>query len=185
MESLYGVLAEFDSPERLIQAVRAARGAGYRRLDAFSPYPVEGLAEALGQTTSRVPLVTLISGLAGCAGGFLMQWYALSIFFPLNVGGRPFTSWPLYLPITFELTVLAGGFGALFGMFVLNGLPKPYHPLFNVPQFDAVTRNRFFLCVEPDRDDVQAAAAKGFLRGLEPVAIYDVPERRPPLEEHA
>src|SRR5262249_23768 len=132
---LYGLLAEFDSPTALVEAARRAREAGYRNMDAYSPFPVEGLAEALGFRRTRIPLRGFLGGRLGCVGGYLMQYYAAVIGYPINVGGRPFNSWPMFIPVTFELTVLCAALFAVFGLLALNGLPMPYRPLFHVPRF--------------------------------------------------
>ena len=145
---LWGLLAEFESPGALLAAAEQVRDAGYRRIDAHTPYPVEGLPEALGLKPTRLPLLVLLGGLAGGSGAYLMQYYAMAIHYPLNVGGRPLHSWPMFVPITFELTVLVAGLTAVIGMLALNGLPMPYHPLFNVGRFALATRDRFFLSVD-------------------------------------
>src|SRR5262249_3490944 len=142
---IHGLLGEFDTPTALVTAARAAREAGYTKLDAFSPFPVEGLAETLGFHKTRVPMVIFLGGLIGCLGGFFMQWYATVIDYPQNIGGRPFNSWPAYIPVMFELTILIASLAAVLGMFWLNGLPMPYHPLFHVPRFALASEDRFFL----------------------------------------
>lgn len=172
---IYGLLAEFDRPAELLDAVRRARAEGYRRLDAFSPYPVEGLAHALGFHRTRMPLVMFLGGLTGCVGGFLMQYWMEAIDYPLNVGGRPLNSWPAFLPVTFELTVLLSSLAGVFGLLGLCGLPMPYHPLFNVPRFARATRDRFFLCVEATDPRFDRAATRQFLAGLNPREVTEVP----------
>lgn len=172
---IYGLVAEFDGPAELLAAVHHAREAGYVRMDAYSPYPVEGLSDALGFHHTRLPLVVLIGGLLGCVGGFGMQWFASTVHYPLNVGGRPLNSWPMYIPITFELTVLVASLFAVLGMLGLNGLPMPYHPLFNVPRFALATRDRFFLCVEAADPRFDRAATAQLLRELQPREVVEVP----------
>jgi hypothetical protein len=145
---IWGLLAEFDDASALVAAAARVRDAGYKRIDAHTPLPVEELPEALGIKPTILPLLVLGGGLLGCVGGYLMQYYATNVAYPLNVGGRPMHSWPMFVPITFELTVLLGGLTAVLGMLGLNGLPMPYHPLFNVPRFALATRDRFFLSIE-------------------------------------
>lgn len=170
----YGLMAEFDRPEALLAAARAAREAGYTRLDAYTPYPVNGLAEAIGFYRNRVPLFVLIGGLVGAGGAFFMQWYPNVVGYPLNVGGRPLNSWPSFIPITFELTVLIAAFAALISMLALNGLPKLYHPVFNVPAFARASNDRFFLCIEADDERFEREDTVRFLREQHPVAVHEV-----------
>jgi hypothetical protein len=164
-------MAEFTGPDELLQAAKAAYDAGYRRMDAYSPLPVEGLAEALGFRRTSVPLIVLVMGLLGCMGGFLLQYWISAIDYPLNVGGRPYNSWPAFVPVTFELTILCAAFGALVGMLVLNGLPMPYHPVFNVTRFAQATRDRFFLCIEAVDPNFDRERTKVFLESLTPSPV--------------
>jgi hypothetical protein len=148
--SLFGVMAEFDTAERILQAARRVHEDGYRHVDAFTPFPVEGLAEVIGFTREWLPSIALMGGVLGGIGGFVMQYYAAVIGSPLNVGGRPLNSWPSFVPITFELTVLGAALSAVLGMLALNWLPRPYHPVFNVPRFALASRDRFFLLIRAD-----------------------------------
>ncbi len=170
----YGLLAEFLTPETLLDATRHAHAAGYRRMDAYSPFPVEGLAEALGSQGTAVPAIVLGGGIVGAAGGFFMQWYATTVDYPLNVGGRPLNSWPMYIPITFELTILGAALAAIVGMLALNRLPQPYHPVFNVDAFARASQDRFFLCVEADDPQFERAATARFLADLGAREVRDV-----------
>jgi len=145
---IYGVMAEFDSPTSLVNAAREARNRGYTKLDAYSPFPIEALSEALKLPRSKLPLIVLIGGILGGLTGYLMQYYVTVIYFPINIGGRPLHSWPMYIVITFELTILFAALSTVFGLLALCGFPMPYHPVFNVPRFALASRNRFFLCIE-------------------------------------
>ena len=172
---IYGLMAEFASADKLVAAARHARESGHARVEAYSPFPVEGLDEAVGFPGSRVPLATLIGGVAGGAGGFFLQWYAAVIDYPINIGGRPLNSWPAFIPITFEMTVLFAALTAVVAMIVANGLPRLRHPVFNAREFDHATRNRFFLCLRADAPRFDAAQARHFLERLEPLKIVEVP----------
>jgi hypothetical protein len=171
---VYGLMAEFDDPKALVLAAAIAHEAGYRRMDAYSPFPIEELHEALGPHRSRLPLIVLIGGLAGCIGGFLLQYWASVIAYPVNVGGRPFNSWPAFIPVTFECTILGAALSAVLGMLALNGLPMPYHPVFNVPGFALASRNRFFLCIEARDRQFDLDATRRFLESLKPREVSTV-----------
>ncbi|MGB6198994.1 MAG: DUF3341 domain-containing protein [Candidatus Acidiferrales bacterium] len=171
---LYGLLAEFEKPEQLMVAAHRAREAGYRRMDAYTPFPVEGLAQALGRKRTMVPLITLIGGLLGGSGGFAMQYWISKTAYPIDVGGRPFNSWPAFIPVTFELTILCASLSAVLGMLALNGLPMPHHPLFNEPRFALASRDRFFLCVESRDRQFDRAKTREFLEGLSSRAVMEV-----------
>ena len=171
---LYGLLAEFDAPEDLVTAAERAYADGYRRLDAYTPFPVHGLAEATGFRTNRLPLLVLIGGIFGAGAGFFSQYWAAVIDYPLNVGGRPFNSWPAFVPITFEVTILVAALTAVLGMLALNGLPQPYHPVFNAPRFALATRDRFFLCIEATDPRFDPQATRMFLEGLGAKEVTDV-----------
>ena len=171
---VYGLMAEFDDPASLLAATRHAYHDGYRRMDAYSPFPVEGLAEALGARRKAVPLIVLLGGLVGCFGGFFMQYYIAAIYFPLNIGGRPLNSWPAFIPVTFELTVLVAALSAVFGLLALNGLPMPYHPTFNVPRFKFASRDRFFLCIETADPKFDRERTREYLLRLEAREVNEV-----------
>ncbi len=171
---IYGLMAEFENPGELVVAARRAHEAGYRRLDAFTPLPVEGLAEAIGFHRTSLPLVVFIGGLLGGAGGFFLQYYASVVSFPLNVGGRPLNSWPAFIPITFEMAVLGGALAAVLGLLALNGLPTPYHPVFNVPRFELATRDRFFLCVEARDPLFELEKTRQFLKALKAREVVEI-----------
>ncbi len=171
---LYGLMAEFRSPETLLAAARRASGEGFKRMDAYTPFPVEGLAEAIGFHSTRVPLIVLIGGIVGCFGGFFLQYWVAVIDYPLNVGGRPLNSWPSFIPVTFEMTILVAALSAFLGVLALNGLPMPYHPVFNVEQFELASRNRFFLCIEAADPLFDRERTAKFLESLKPEGVYEV-----------
>lgn len=172
---IYGLLAEFATPSTLLEAARCAYAEGYRRLDAFSPFPVEELSEAIGFHKTRIPLIVFLGGLIGGIGGYFMQYYAAVIGYPLNIGGRPPNSWPAFIPVTFELTVLGAALFAVLGMLALNGLPMPYHPVFHVPRFALASRDRFFLLIEATDPKFHPEATRRFLSQLNPSEVVDVP----------
>jgi hypothetical protein len=171
---IHGLMAEFATPEALVAAGRRAYAEGYRRMDAYSPFPVEGLAEAIGFRRNLLPLLVLIGGFLGCAGGFSLQYWISVIDYPLNVGGRPLNSWPSFIPVTFELTVLMAALTAVLGLLALNRLPMPYHPVFNVERFELASRNRFFLCIEAIDPKFQREETRQFMETMNPQGVYDV-----------
>ena len=171
---IYGLMAEFPDPSTLVAAARKTREAGYRRMDAFSPFPIEELSDALGNRHDPLPLLVLIGGIVGGASGFLFQYWASAIDYPINVGGRPLLSWPSFIPVTFEMTILVAAFVAVLGMLGLNGLPMPYHPVFNVERFVNASRNRFFLCIESTDPLFDKEATGKFLESLEPREVCEV-----------
>jgi hypothetical protein len=172
--AIHGVMAEFDDPSSLVAATHHARQHGYRSMDAYSPFPIEELHDALGTPPTRLPLIVLVGGLAGCIGGYLLQYWASAIAYPLNIGGKPFHSWPAFIPITFECTILVAALSAVLGMLALNGLPQPYHPVFNVPRFALASRNRFFLCIQSDDPQFDLEATRRFLETLSPREVTTV-----------
>jgi hypothetical protein len=171
---IYGLMAEFEAPEDLLRAARRAYEEGYRHMDAYTPFPVEGLAEAIGFRRNAVPFLVLIGGIIGCAGGFLLQYWASAIAYPLNVGGRPYLSWPSFIPVTFEMTVLVAALAAVLGMLALNRLPEPYHPVFNVPRFAFASRDRFFLCIEATDPKFDREVTEGFLKLAGAREVFEV-----------
>jgi Protein of unknown function (DUF3341) len=173
-QPIYGLMAEFDNPTGAVAAARRVHEEGYRRVDAFSPYPVEELSEAIGVNKTHMPLIVLLGGLIGGSLGYLMQFYIEVIDFPINVGGKPYHSWPAFIPITFECTVLGAALFAVFGMLALNGLPEPYHPVFNAPNFALASRDRFFVLVESRDPMFDRERTAEFLRSLGPLEVTDV-----------
>lgn len=172
----YGLLAEFDSPTALVKAAEQTHAAGYKKIDAYSPLPIEGLAEAIGFHHDLVPLVTLIGAIIGGTTGYLMQYWINVINYPLNIGGKPFHSWPSFIIVTFEMTILFGGISAVFGMLALNGLPMPYHPVFNVARFAMASKDRFFLIVFASDKKYDDVKTREFLEGLGPKTLVEVPD---------
>lgn len=173
---MYGMMAEFDSPTALVAAAHRTQAAGYQKVDAYSPFPIEGLAEAIGFHKNRVPLVTLIGAIIGGLSGYLLQYWVSTSAYPVNVGGKPYHSWPAFIVVTFEMTILFGGLSAVFGMLALNGLPMPYHPVFNVPRFAFATKDRFFLIVFASDAKYNPAETRRFLESLGGRAISEVPD---------
>jgi hypothetical protein len=172
---VYGLMAEFANPTDIVAAAKRTHEAGYRKIDAYSPFPIEELAEAIGFHRDGVALVTLVGGLLGMFSGYLLQYWIHAINYPINVGGRPFNSWPAFIVVTFEMTILFAGLSAVFGMLALNGLPMPYHPAFNVERFVFASKDRFFLIIFSSDAKYDAVATRRFLESLEPRSIAEVP----------
>jgi hypothetical protein len=160
---LYGLIAEFEQPDDLLTAARRTREAGYRQIDAYSPFPVEELSEALGFRDFFIPIIMLVGGIVGALGGFGLLIYCMVFSYPLNIGGQPRYAWPIYIPITFECTVLLAAVSGVLAMFLLNRLPEPYHPVFDAPNFDKATSSRFFLCIEARDPHFDRAGTRQFM----------------------
>ena len=175
-QKMYGVMAEFDSPNDLVKAAREVRDAGYTKTDAYSPFPIHEMDEALGIKRTILPYLVLAGGLAGCLGGFALQYYTIGIDYPINVGGRPYLSLPSYIPVIFECTILLASFTAVFGMLLLNGLPQHYHPVFNAPRFALASRDKFFLAIEAADPKFDHEETKRFLANLNAQEVVDVEE---------
>jgi hypothetical protein len=173
-KAIYGLLAEFETPEQVLAAARRTQNAGFKSVDAFTPIPVEGLAEAVGFKKDILPSLVLVGGILGGLTGFVMCYYANVDSFPLNIGGRPYNSWPSWIPITFELTVLGAALVATFGMLALNGMPTPYHPVFNVARFALASTDRFFLCIKARDKKFDLAKTKAFLQSLNPHGVFEI-----------
>ena len=171
---IYGLMAEFEDPTSLVTATERAHHEGYRHMDAYSPYPIEELHDALGARHTKLPLIVLIGGLVGCAGGYALQYWSSVIAYPLNIGGKPLHSWPAFIPVTFECTILAAALSCVLGMLALNGLPMPYHPVFNLARFALASRNRFFLCIEAKDPKFDLEATRRFLESMEPREVSTV-----------
>jgi Alternative complex III, ActD subunit len=174
IKPIYGLMAEFDNPTALVAATRAAREKGYRKLDAYSPFPIEELSDALHLHKNKLPLIVLCGGILGGTLGYLLQYYVTVIYFPINIAGRPLHSWPAYIIITFEMTILVAAISAVLGLFALCGLPMPYHPTFNVPRFALASRNRFFLCIESSDPMFDHDGTVEFLESLEAREVSEV-----------
>jgi hypothetical protein len=172
---VYGVLAEFETPEALLAAARAARDAGFSRMDAYTPFPVDGMTDALGKRHTRLQTLVFVCGMTGALVGYGMQYYMAKIDYPINIGGRPLNSWPAFIPVTYELTILFAALGAVIGMLAANKLPMPYHPVFNVPEFSRAHIDRFFLCIQADDPKFELAATKQFAVSLGALSVYEAP----------
>jgi Protein of unknown function (DUF3341) len=173
-ETLHGVMGEFSDPGELVEAIEHARAAGYTKLDAYTPYPIEEVWEAIGHHKSPVPFIVLCGGIVGGLGGFFLQYWVSAIEYPINIGGRPFNSWPAFIPVTFECTILGAVLAAVAGVFILNGLPEPYHPVFNVDRFASASRDRYFLCIEARDPKFDRDRAHQFLAELRASEVNDV-----------
>ena len=171
---LYGLMAEFDAPGPLIAATEKAHQAGYRKMDAYAPYPIEELVHALGHHHSKLPLMVLVGGVIGAFAGLGLQIYVNAIAYPLNIGGKPVLSWPAFVPVTFEMTILCASLTAVLGMLALNGLPTPYHPVFNLPRFSAASRDRYVLCIEAVDPRFHADGTRQFLESQTPTEVSEV-----------
>lgn len=170
----YGLMAEFDNPTALVAAARSAREKGYTRIDAYSPYPIEELNEALELHDNRLAKIVLTGGVLGLVAGYGLQYFVAVIHYPLNIAGRPLHSWPMFVPVTFEVTVLFASLAAFFGLLALCGLPKPYHPVFNVPGFSKASRNRFFLAIESRDPLFDRERTAAFLESLDASEVSEV-----------
>jgi len=171
---VYGLIAEFETAGQLLKAARRAREAGYRKMDAYSPFPIEGLSEEVGFHHTGLPAIVLTAGIIGALTGFGMQYWMTKIDYPINVGGRPLNSWPSFIPVTFELTILFAALAAVIGMIVLNGLPMPYHPVFGAPRFTRASQDRFFLAIEATDAKFDRKDTRAFLESLAPYSISEV-----------
>ena len=174
VKPIYGLIAEFENPTDLVNAARAAREQGYRKLDAYSPFPIEELNEALHLHGNKLPLIVLIGGIVGGTLGYLLQYYVTVLYFPINIAGRPLHSWPSYIVITFEMTILFAALSAVLGLLGLCGLPMPYHPVFNVDRFATASRNKFFLCIESADPKFDRQATATFLESLGAEEVAEV-----------
>lgn len=172
--AIYGLMAEFEEPNALVSAARKAYQEGYRQMDAYSPFPMEELSEAIGFHHTKLPLLVFLGGVIGCLGGYFLQYWVSVIEYPVNAGGKPYHSWPNFIPVTFETTVLLAAFTAVFGMLALNGLPQPYHPVFNVPRFALASRDRFFLVIESRDPKFDRDKTWRFLDSLQPRGVSEV-----------
>jgi hypothetical protein len=164
--TIYGLMAEFDTSQALVEAARRTYAEGYRKTDAYSPVPIEELHDAMHMHDERLPKMVLVGGILGGLGGYALQYFTMVIDYPLNVGGRPLHSWPTFIPVTFETTILGAALTAVLGMLALNGLPQPFHPVFNVPRFALASRNRFFLCIEARDPKFHLETTRKFLESL-------------------
>jgi len=171
---VYALVAEFETPDQLIEAADRAREAGYRTMDAYTPFPIHGLSDAIGFHDVRLPWMIFMGGLTGAFVGYTLQWYTAVVDYPMNVGGKPLNSIPSFIPITFECTILFAALTAVFGMLSLNRLPKPYHSIFNTPGFERASQDRFFLAIEAKDKQYDPTGTRNFLQSLNPIAVSEV-----------
>lgn len=174
VQNVYGIAAQFGTVEEIMTASERVRDAGYKRIDAYTPFPVEGLDDALGFEPTRLGWVVLAAGIAGGLGGFLLQWWSNTTYFPLNIGGKPLNSWPNFIVIMYELTILFSAFTAGLFMLARNGLPRPYHSIFNTPNFENASRDKFFLCIESRDPQFDVLTTRAFLESLSPERVSEV-----------
>jgi hypothetical protein len=172
--AIYGLMAEFDDPTALVHAAKRTYAAGYRRIDTFSPYPIEEAWEAIGQHDRRLSLIVLAGGLVGLLSGLGLQEWVHLVAYPINIAGKPLNSWPQFIPVTFELTILFAALSGVIGMILLNGLPMPYHPVFNVARFERASRDKFFLLVEATDPKFDRMQTRDFLKGLNASEVNEV-----------
>ncbi len=175
-KKIYGLLAEFDTPTQLVDAAQKTREAGFTKTDAFSPFPIHEMDKALGVKRSILPYLVFCGGIVGLLSGLGLQYFVHVWDYPINVGGRPYFSLPSFIPPTFELTILFSALTAVFGMLLLNGLPQPYHPVFNVPRFALATRDKFFLLIEAKDEKFNYDETRNFMQGLNAQEVFDVDE---------
>jgi Protein of unknown function (DUF3341) len=171
---IYGLMAEFDDPQALLEATKAVRREGYKRMEAYTPFSIDEVSKELGHGRGWIPFIVLLGGIFGGGGGFFMEWYSMAIAYPFNIGGRPLWSWPAFIPITFELTILGAALFGVLGMLAINRLPQPYHPVFNVEQFGLATQNRFFLCIEAQDPLFDLEKTRAFLASTNPREMFEV-----------
>lgn len=174
-EGIYGLMAEYDTVPDLVNAAEKAHEIGYRRMDTYSPFPIEPAAEAIGFHKNRVALVVLIGGLLGGTGGYSLAYWISVLAYPINTGGKPWHSWPVFIPPTFECTVLGASLAAFIGMLAMNGLPMPYHPVFNAPNFALASKDKFFLCIEAADPQFDLTKTRQFLEQTNPRVVTEVP----------
>lgn len=173
--SLYGLMAEFKDIQPLIEASAAVRKQGYAAVDAYSPFPSEELCDAIGHNKNPLAKLVFFGGLLGVTGGFSMEYIACVLHYPWRVGGKPFNSWPAFIPIAYECMILGAALVAVFGMFALNRLPMPYHPVFNIREFEKASKDGFFLVIESRDPKFKLEETRAFLQGLKATAVYEVP----------